>query len=157
MAKIRSSITLELKSGQQITLDLDEVKDIVKSLAKFVSDNSQNSSARVATAKRVARNRIVKQKKPKSARYKIAAMSERKKQAILEHINKQLSSRPRTLSNLLKGISYVPNHLPAIRDMIESQPNVTKQTIGKRIYYSHKNGERRQRLQPRLASSAAAA
>jgi hypothetical protein len=62
-------------------------------------------------------------------------MSDAKKKEILDHVNKQLSAKPRALSNLLKGVSYVPNHLPHIRKMIEDQKHVSKKAIGKRIFY----------------------
>ena len=66
---------------------------------------------------------------------KIAHMSEAKRITILTHLNNQLSAKPKTISNLLKGISYVPNHLPHIRRMIEGQRNVAKKRMGKRIFY----------------------
>jgi hypothetical protein len=72
---------------------------------------------------------------PAAASQKISHMSYAKKKEILDHINKQLSAKPRTLSNLLKGVSYVPNHLPHIRKMIEDQKHVSKKAIGKRIFY----------------------
>jgi hypothetical protein len=62
-------------------------------------------------------------------------MSDSKKKEILQYINKQLSTKPRTLSNLLIGMPYVPNQLPYIRSMIEQQPNVAKKVVGKRIFY----------------------
>lgn len=62
-------------------------------------------------------------------------MSEAKKNEIMKHINKKISKTPRTLSSLLKGVSYVPNHLPTIRQAVESQKSIDKKIIGKRTYY----------------------
>jgi hypothetical protein len=77
----------------------------------------------------------------------IPRMSEAKKNEILNHVSKKVSTRPSTLSNLLKGVSYVPNHLPQIRSMVESQPQVSKRQIGKRTYY-FKSSEKRSAKQP---------
>ena len=128
LVKINPSVTLELKSGQKLTIDLEEAGQIIKGLTKFVEDGEY--------AIKAPSSRVQKRKGRKNVEQtKIAHMSEAKRIAILTHLNNQLSARPKTISNLLKGISYVPNHLPHIRRMIEGQRNVAKKRIGKRIFY----------------------
>ncbi len=128
LVKINPSVTLELKSGQKVTIDLEEAGQIIKGLSRFVEDGEY--------AMKAPPSRVQKRKDHKNVEQtKIAHMSEAKRVAILTHLNNQLSARPKTISNLLKGISYVPNHLPHIRRMIEGQRNVAKKRIGKRIFY----------------------
>jgi hypothetical protein len=141
MVRINPSITLELeKGGQRITIDLKEAKEIVRSLSKFVKDNDASLKANTTTRSKRTRKNARKshqllQKRMPAASQKISHMSDAKKKEILDNVNKQLSAKPRTLSNLLKGVSYVPNHLPHIRKMIEDQKHVSKKAIGKRIFY----------------------
>jgi vacuolar-type H+-ATPase subunit E/Vma4 len=142
MVRINPSITLELeKGGQRITIDLKEAKEIIRSLSKFVKDNDASLKANTSTrSKRTRKNarkshQLLQKRMPAAASQKISHMSYAKKKEILDHINKQLSAKPRTLSNLLKGVSYMPNHLPHIRKMIEDQKHVSKKAIGKRIFY----------------------
>ena len=128
LVKINPSVTLELKSGQKVTIDLEEAGQIIKGLSRFVEDGEYAMKARPS--------RVQKRKGRKNVdQSKIPHMSEAKRMAILTHLNNQLSAKPKTMSNLLKGISYVPNHLPHIRKMIEGQHNVAKRRIGKRIFY----------------------
>ena len=136
MVKINPSITLELKGGKMITIDLDEAHEVIKGLARFVQGGNGHAA----------------RKKSKNTRKGSTQMSEAKKAEIIKHVNKRLSSKPRTLSNLLKGISYVPNNLPAIRQLVEGQPRVSKRMIGKRMYYQRGSAQ-----QQRVTKSAAAA
>jgi vacuolar-type H+-ATPase subunit E/Vma4 len=142
MVRINPSITLELeKGGQRITIDLKEAKEIVRSLSKFVKDNDASLKANTTTRSKSTRknarksHQLLQKRRPAAASQKISHMSDAKKKEILDNVNKQLSAKPRTLSNLLKGVSYVPNHLPHIRKMIEDQKHVSKKAIGKRIFY----------------------
>jgi vacuolar-type H+-ATPase subunit E/Vma4 len=142
MVRINPSITLELeKGGQRITIDLKEAKEIIRSLSKFVKDNDASLKANTTTrSKRTRKNarkshQLLQKRMPAAASQKISHMSDAKKKEILDYVNKQLSAKPRTLSNLLKGVSYVPNHLPHIRKMTEDQKHVSKKVIGKRIFY----------------------
>src|SRR5437870_12617828 len=99
LVKINPSVTLELRNGQKVTIDLEEARQIIKGLTKFVGDGEYA---------KVPPPRIQKRKGRKNAEQsKIAHMSEAKRTAILTHLNNQLSARPKTISNLLKGISYV--------------------------------------------------
>lgn len=143
MVRINPSITLELeKDGQRIAIDLKEAKEIIRSLSKFVKDNDASLKANTTTrSKRTRKNarkshQLLQKRMPAAAAsQKISHMSYAKKKEILDHVNKQLSAKPRALSNLLKGVSYVPNHLLHIRKMIEDQKHVSKKAIGKRIFY----------------------
>jgi len=128
MVKINPSVTLELKDGQKVTIELDEAMLIIKGLTKFVQEGGYSSkinSQSIQKKKRINTNE----------KTKIPHMSEEKRIAILGHLEKQLSIKPKTISNLLRGISYVPNYLPHIRRMIESQRNVAKKRVGKRTFY----------------------
>jgi hypothetical protein len=130
MVKISPSVTLVLeKSGQTITIDLDEARQIIKGLSKFVQEGNSHAG-------KIPQAGVKKGRKKGLAM--VPRMSETKKNEILKHVSKKLSARPRTLSNLLRGVSYVPNNLPMIRAMIENQDNVAKKVIGKRTYYSKK-------------------
>lgn len=138
--RVSPSITLKLgKSGQTITIDFEEAKEIVKSLSNFLN---QGGSATTTTAigRSIEEASAVKRKGEggKGGAIKVPYMSENKRQEIVKHISRHLSTKPKTLSTLLKGVSYIPNYLPAIRQMVESQGNIHKEKIGKRTYYSKK-------------------
>ncbi len=142
MVRINPSITLELeKDGQRIAIDLKEAKEIIRSLSKFVKDNDASLKANTTTrSKRTRKNarksyQLLQKRMPAAASQKISHMSYAKKKEILDYVNKQLSAKPRTLSNLLEGVSYVPNHLPQIRKMLEDPKHLAKKAIGKRIFY----------------------
>ncbi|MEW6603347.1 MAG: hypothetical protein AB1351_01510 [Thermoproteota archaeon] len=127
MVRISPSVTLELKSGQTITIDIDEAQEIIRGLAKFVqSENGQTARAGTKRGRKNAK---------RGSTSSIPSLSEAKKEEIIKHVNKKVSKTPKTLSNLLKGVSYVPNHLPAIRQAVESQKGIDKRVIGKRTYY----------------------
>ncbi|HEX7032946.1 MAG TPA: hypothetical protein VF172_08105 [Nitrososphaera sp.] len=126
MVRINPSVTLELKSGQTITIDLDEAQEIIKGLTKFVQDGSNHAAK--ANIKKGRKN-------AKRGATGAPGMSEAKKNEIIRHVNKKISKTPKTLSNLLKGVSYVPNHLPAIRQAVENEKGIDKRIIGKRTYY----------------------
>ncbi len=125
MVRISPSVTLELKSGQTITIDIDEAQEVIRGLAKFVQGDNGHAKASIKKVRKNARKDSVS----------IPNMSEAKKNEIMKHINKKISKTPRTLSSLLKGVSYVPNHLPTIRQAVESQKSIDKKIIGKRTYY----------------------
>src|SRR5438093_7827239 len=120
LVKINPSVTLELRNGQKVTIDLEEAGQIIKGLTKFVGDSEYPKVP----------PRIQKRKDRKNVEQKrIPHMSEAKRTAILQHFNNQLSAKPKTISKLLNGITYVPNYLPHIRKMIEAQRNVAKKRI----------------------------
>jgi hypothetical protein len=129
MVKINPSVTLELKHGQKVTIELEEAVQIIKGLTKFVQDGGYSDTINLQSIQKR------KKRKESTEKAKIPHMSEEKRMAILEHLEKQLSLKPKTISNLLRGISYVPNYLPHIRRMIESQRNVARKRIGKRTFY----------------------
>ena len=128
LVKINPSVTLELKSGQKITIDLEEAAQVIKGLVRFVQGGQYGNKTPPSMLEKKGRRRNAEQSK-------IPHMSEAKRIAILKHVEKRLSVKPKTISNLLKGISYVPNHLPHIRRMIEGQRNVAKKVVGKRTFY----------------------
>jgi hypothetical protein len=129
VVKINPSVTLELGDGQKITINLEEAGQLIKGLIKFV----QKGEYAGMTTQQIE---IQKRKGSRNAEQtKIPHMSEAKRTAILKHLDKQLSVKPKTISNLLKGITYVPNHLPHIRRMLEDQRGVAKKRMGKRTFY----------------------
>jgi hypothetical protein len=129
LVKINPSVTLELGDGQKITINLEEAGQLIKGLTKFVQKGEYASmtTQQIEIEKRKGRRNF--------EQTKIPHMSEAKRTAILKHLDKQLSTKPKTLSNLLKGITYVPNHLPHIRRMLEGQRGVAKKRMGKRTFY----------------------
>jgi hypothetical protein len=142
LVRAKSSITLELdKSGQTITLGVDEAKQVIKNLARLLNKTrigigrKKRAGRMVVTKKRRQKRKNNKMTKKKG---KILSMSETKRQEIMEHVYRQLSARPKTLSALLKGISYSPNYLPMIRKLVESRGNISHRMIGKRTYYARK-------------------
>lgn len=150
MVKINPSVTLELKDGQKITIGIDEAKKLVSGLARFIQD-SNGHAVKAPQAGKVGKKRG--RRKTRKRHGSPAAMSKAKKESILDHVRRKLSAEPQTLSNLLRGISYSPNHLPMIRQVVEGQPRVTRQLIGKRTYYSAK-GEEKRRPQKTVAAAA---
>ena len=134
MVMINSSVTLELeKDGQKISIDLEEAKQIIHSLSRFVKSNEEDFKTTAQSHKNAGKSyQLVKQI---NSAQKIPHMSDAKRKEIFDHIGRQLSTKPRTLSNLLEGVSYVPNHLPHITKMLENHHNIDKKTIGKRTYY----------------------
>ena len=136
--RISPSITLKLeKSGQTITVDFEEAKEIVKNLSNFL--NQSGSATATAIGRSIGETSAMQRRAGgKGSNVKVPYMSENKRQEIIKHISRQLSTKPKTLSTLLKGVSYIPNYLPAIRQLVESQSNIHKEKIGKRTYYSKK-------------------
>ncbi len=154
MVRIQPSITIDLgKSGQRITLETNEVKELYNILGKYLNKSynegstiitsgngrrlrrgGRTSGTSATTIKNGERGRKKGGRKASEASF---SMSEAKTKEIIDHVDKQLSdTKPRTLTNLLKGVSYVPNHIPLIRQAVESQiDDITKKKIGKRTYY----------------------
>ena len=161
MVRIRPTVTVDLKkSGQTITLDLNEARELIASLSKFVNnddDNNRNGRAARKTTSNATKSRKSRRKNKTGSptAKKIPSMSEAKRQEITKHVYQQLSNKPKTLSGLLKGVSYVPNYLPAIRKMVESQADISKEIIGKRTYYYQKGSTLQSSKQSRTSAAAA--
>lgn len=139
MVKINPFITIELTKGnEKLTIDSEEAKQIIKELAEFVRNDhyGKNKTSQIKIRKREVQK--TDRKNRRLSNKKILYMSDAKRKEILQHINKQISARPKTLSNLLKGASYVPNHLPYIRKMVENQQRLAKKMRGKRTFYYRK-------------------
>jgi hypothetical protein len=153
MVRIQPSITIDLgRAGQRISLEIKEAEELYNTLARFLNKSDESStisasgngrrrgrhvgatSATSTAIKDGERGRKKRGRKPSETSF---SMSEAKTKEIVEHVNKQLSdTKPRTLTNLLKGISYVPNHIPLIRQAVENQiDDITKKKLGKRTYY----------------------
>lgn len=148
MVKVKPTFTLDLENGQRVTLDLKEAKELVKILGKHIDKEGgiydHINKVKIGLTSKRGRRRNKTKNNVSMYQGGAPSMSEEKRREILGHFNKGLSSKPMTLSSLLKGISHSPNYLPYIRSVIENQPNVTKRKIGKRIYYSYSSGKRKQ-------------
>jgi hypothetical protein len=120
MVKITRSFTIDIeKDGQKITVGPDEIEQIKSALEEALRE----------------KGRQVKDTKPSSAKLTIR---EEKREEIMNHVGRKLSSKPQTLSSLLDGIAYVPNTLPFIRKMVEDRKDVAKRIMGKRTFYFRK-------------------
>lgn len=139
LVKISPSVTLELeKNGQRMTIDIEEARQIIKKLGEFVRIRDYRRKSTPRTRIQNPKRRIKAGESQLVSLEKIPHMSESKRKEILDHLSKHLSAKPKTLSDLLKGVSYVPNHLPHIRRMMETRHDVAKKMIGKRTYYVRK-------------------
>ncbi|AIF82355.1 hypothetical protein NTE_00273 [Candidatus Nitrososphaera evergladensis SR1] len=143
--KIGKAISIELRDGQRLSLSLKETRELYRKLGKMLTDASKGGrSARNVKAARKKKIRIAGKRsratstKPSSSSSKIISLSDAKRQEILAHLNREISATPRTLTNLLKGVSYSAGQLPAIRSIIESQQGVRAKTKGKRTLYLKK-------------------
>lgn len=136
MVKITRSVTIEIeKDGKSITITPDELEEIKRQLDAAIKERGREFRAKLQSsqAKLSGGNPSAVAAAPKAFH-----MSDAKKKEIMDHIGKRLSAKPRTLSSLLDGVSYVPNYLPMIRKMVESQGNVTEKQVGKRTLYLRK-------------------
>jgi hypothetical protein len=137
MVKINPSVTIELAKGRQtIRIDIEEARQIIRDLGRFVQDTGY--STKPTRPVRIQRKKQNARKIRILPANKTLHMSDAKRKQIIDHVNKKLSTRPRTLSNLLNGVSYVPNYLPSIRLIVEKQTSVAKKIIGKRTFYFKK-------------------
>lgn len=147
--KIGKAISIELHDGQRLSLSLKETKELYRKLGKMLTDAVEGERKKTSKAEpaRKKKNRIVgkrsraistKSSSLSSSSSKIISLSDAKRQEILAHLDKEVSATPRTLTNLLKGVSYSASQLPAIRRIIENQQGVRAKTKGKRTLYLKK-------------------
>ena len=145
--KIGKAISIELRDGQRLSLSLKETRELYRKLGKMLADAVEGERKKTNKANltrkeksRIARkgSRAVSTKSSSSSSGKIISLSDAKRQEILSHLNREISATPRTLTNLLKGVSYSASQLPAIRSIIESQQGVRAKTKGKRTLYLKK-------------------
>jgi hypothetical protein len=78
---------------------LQEAKQIIKSLSKFVNGISSNATKRPSIGRKngeaVTKNVTKDRKSRKAKSSQSLSMSETKRQEIIDHFNKQLSARPK--------------------------------------------------------------
>lgn len=135
MVKITKSVSIEIeKDGKSITITPDELEEIKRQLDDAIRERGREfrSKLQSSQAAKISSSRVV------APAPKAFHMSDAKKKEVMDHVNKRLSAKPKTLSALLDGVSYVPNYLPMIRKMVESQNNVAKKEVGKRTLYFRK-------------------
>lgn len=131
MVKITKSVTIEIeKDGKSITITPNELEVIKRQLDAAIRERGREFRAKLETKAAKSGNAV--------APVKAFHMSDAKKKEVMDHVSKRLSAKPRTLSGLLDGVSYVPNYLPMIRKMVEGQGNVAKKQVGKRTLYFKK-------------------
>ncbi|HVX02596.1 MAG TPA: hypothetical protein VHA09_05540 [Nitrososphaera sp.] len=154
--KIDKAISIELRDGQRVSLSLKETKELYKKLGKMLAEGGSGERRQGRRKAVGARNAGTEKKEKKKGRVaskkskalparkssplsrKVISLSDAKKQEILAHFNKEISTTPRTLSNILKGVSYSASQLPAIRSIIESQQGIRAKAKGKRTLYLKK-------------------
>ena len=146
--KIGKAISIELRDGQRLSLSLKETRELYRKLGKMLADAVEGERKKTNKANltrkeksRIARKRsraVSTKSSSSSSSGKIISLSDAKRQEILSHLNREISATPRTLTNLLKGVSYSASQLPAIRSIIESQQGVRAKTKGKRTLYLKK-------------------
>ena len=132
MVKITKSVSIEIeKDGKSITITPDELEEIKRQLDDAIRERGREFRAKLQgnQAAKISSSRVA------APAPKAFHMSDTKKKEVMDHVNKRLSAKPRTLSALLDGVSYVPNYLPMIRKMVEGQNNVAKKQVGKRTLY----------------------
>lgn len=135
VVKITKSVSIEIeKDGKSITITPDELEEIKRQLDDAIRERGREfrSKLQSSQAAKISSSRVV------APAPKAFHMSDAKKKEVMDHVNKRLSAKPKTLSALLDGVSYVPNYLPMIRKMVESQNNVAKKEVGKRTLYFRK-------------------
>lgn len=122
-----------VKSGVKVQLSLEEIRD----LAKAAGITANVSSVHRATRTSAPRPEQLKQPAQSSQKKgkKTWGISQEKKDRILAHVRKNLTSSPQSLSKLLEGATYAPNDLPKLREYIEQQSDVARMTAGKLTYY----------------------
>ena len=131
VVKITKSVTIEIeKDGKSITITPDELEEIKRQLDDAIRERGREFRAKLQSGQaNISASRVA------SPAPKAFHMSDAKKKEVMDHVNKRLSAKPKTLSALLDGVSYVPNYLPMIRKMVEGQNNVAKKQVGKRTLY----------------------
>ena len=132
VVKITKSVSIEIeKDGKSITITPDELEEIKKQLDAAIKERGREFRAKLQSnqATKISSSRVA------APAPKAFHMSDAKKKEIMDHVSKRLSAKPRTLSGLLDGVSYVPNYLLMIRKMVEGQNNVAKKQVGKRTLY----------------------
>jgi hypothetical protein len=138
MVKITRSVSIEIeKDGQKISLSPDEIEDIKRQLDAAIREKAGESFV-----KHKGKQQKGKASSSSSPQQIVYHISDEKKKAIINNVNKQLSETPKTLSSLLNGVTYVPNYLPMIRKMVEDQQNVAKTQVGKRTLYFLKDSKK---------------
>lgn len=117
-------IVLE-KDGTKMILTLNEAKEVKQHLDSFLNQH------KVTTGPDPTLNQH-NSSSPK------VHMSPHKCDAIIEHVVDKLTNEPQSLTQLLKGIPFVPNYQPVIKEMIENDSRIAIHKSGRRIFYSKK-------------------
>jgi hypothetical protein len=142
--KIDKAISIQLRDGQRLSLSLKETKELYARLGEILAEGDRRGRRKRRSKKEATRNSGKRKYRTRSPRSTTSSsrvamsLSDAKKQEVLAHLNKELSKTPRTLTNLLKGVSYSASQLPAIRSIVESQENIAAKAKGKRTLYLKK-------------------
>lgn len=144
--KIDKAISIQLRDGQRLSLSLKETEELYAKLGEILAEG--NRKGRRGRRERIGKKKAIRNSGKRKYRTRslkstsssgvTMSLSDAKKQEVLAHLNKELSETPRTLTNLLKGVSYSASQLPAIRSIVENQDNVAAKSKGKRTLYLKK-------------------
>src|SRR6476620_10865912 len=107
VVKITKSVSIEIeKDGKSITITPDELEEIKRQLDGAIRERGREFRAKLQSSQAKIGSSHVAPPAPKAFH-----MSDAKKKEVMAHVNKRLSAKPKTLSALLDGVSYVPNYL----------------------------------------------
>lgn len=152
--KIGKAIYIELRDGQRLTLSWKETKELYTKLESMLSTNRIDTREKEEKVRRGKKKSVRKSKgrsaKPSHSRLMVP-LSDAKKQEVLRHLNNEISQTPRTLTNLLKGVSYSASQLPAIRTLIEGEQNIKAKAKGKRTLYQIRKKVKKTAAAPKAA------
>lgn len=136
-----------VKAGTRVELNVEEIRNLAK--AAGIINASQSS---VHRASKTSAPRPEQLARSESKKKKTWGISQKKKDRILEHVKKNLTTSPQSLSKLLAGAKYAPNDLPTLREYIEQQTDIQRMTAGKLTYY-FKSASTPQRESPEIKPS----
>lgn len=158
--KIGKAISIELRDGQRLTLSLKETKELYTKLESILSTSRIGTRGNGEKKKVRGKKKSVRKSKGRSAKPShsrlIVTLSDAKKQEVLKHLNNEISQTPRTLTNLLKGVSYSASQIPAIRTLIEGEQNIKAKAKGKRTLYQIREKISKKRTTTTAAAAAKA-
>lgn len=122
-----------VKGNVRMEFSVEEIRNLAK--AAGITESAPSVPQRQKVHK-VARSTPPNPKQlNKTAKKKTWGISQEKKDRILAHVRKNLTSSPQSLSKLLNGATYAPNDLPTLREYIEQQSDIARMTAGKLTYY----------------------
>lgn len=137
MVEVRTDPTITIeKDNSKVILTIVEAAEVKQLLDDFLAKYADSATVTSLSNRKPANTSILKEVTATPVH-----MSEDKKKQLRDHVLKKLTAEPQSLTTLLKGVSYVPNYLPFIRDMIEQDDAIGVYNVGKRAMYYKKGKE----------------